>query len=82
METVRYVEMYTTSTCQACKKMQEYLTDDLDVRIIELNDDNKDLFAEFGIKSAPTLFFYKDGEMVLRTEGYLPEGKFMELYLN
>ena len=79
---VRYVEMYTTPTCQACKKMKEYFTDDLDIRIIELDDTNRDLFAQFNIKSAPTLLFYKNGEMVLRKEGYLPEETFMELYLD
>ena len=77
---MRYVEMYTTPTCQACKKMKEYFTDDLDIRIIELNDDNRELFNELGIRSAPALFFYNNGEMTLRMEGYIPEAQFREFY--
>ena len=36
-------------------------------------DDNEELAARFGIQSIPTLLLFKDGQLVERSLGYIPQ---------
>jgi thioredoxin 1 len=51
--------------CKAIGPILEEIADELTdkVQIYKVNiDENRDLAAELGIQSIPTLYFYKDGE--------------------
>jgi hypothetical protein len=46
-----------------------------------LSDETRKRFVEVGALSAPTIIFYQNGIEYERREGFLPQGKLMELYL-
>lgn len=67
--------------CGPCKMIApalEELSDELDgkVRVAKVNiDENPDLAAKYGIRSIPTLYMFKNGEIVDRMAGAAPKGK-------
>ncbi|OKY77905.1 MAG: Thioredoxin [Candidatus Methanohalarchaeum thermophilum] len=74
--------------CGPCKMMdpviEELAEEYSDISVGKLNvDDNQEIAAKFGIRSIPTLLFFKNGELVDRSTGALPKDqlkpKFEEL---
>ena len=75
------IKMFTTDTCGSCKLIKAYFPHiDVHVEEVLLSDDTRDQFKEHNVTSAPTLLFYKDDEIVHRHEGYISQGKLMEVY--
>ncbi len=63
--------------CKAIGPILEEIADELTdkVQICKVNiDDNRDLAAELGIQSIPTLYFYKDGEKKADQVGLVSKG--------
>ncbi|MAG38569.1 thioredoxin [Candidatus Woesearchaeota archaeon] len=64
--------------CGPCKMLGpvfEALSDEMKyVKFTKVNvDENNDLASKFGIRSIPTIVFFKDGEEVNRLLGALPK---------
>jgi len=79
----KHIELYTTETCGACKLIKDYLKniDEVNIKEYMLSDETRKRFVEVGALSAPTIIFYQNGIEYERREGFLPQGKLMELYL-
>ena len=63
--------------CKAIGPVLEEIAQELEgqIHICKVNiDDNRDLAAELGIQSIPTLFFYKDGEKKAEKVGLASKG--------
>lgn len=67
--------------CGPCKMIApalEELSNELDgsVKIAKVNiDENPDIAAQFGIRSIPTLYMFKGGQVVDQMVGASPKGK-------
>ncbi len=67
--------------CGPCKMIApalEELSDELDgsVKIAKVNiDENPDIAAQYGVRSIPTLYMFKNGEVVDQMVGAAPKGK-------
>ena len=45
-----------------------------DIEFVKVNvDENMDLAQQYGIMSIPTVYLFKDGEVVNKMQGYVPE---------
>lgn len=70
--------------CGPCKQLApriEELADDLDgeVKFVKVDvDENQELAGQFGIRSIPTLLFFKDGEKVDQIVGSVPKDRIRE----
>lgn len=77
------VDFYGTH-CGPCKLLAKTL-EGLDVdypflSILKLNvDNNSDLAVEMRVMSVPTIFFYKDGELLARKAGALGADDILEI---
>lgn len=65
------------SWCQPCKAFgpifEEASNVHPDIKFGKLNsDEQQELSAQYGIRSIPTLMFYKDGELVYSKPGAIP----------
>lgn len=81
------VDFYSSPSCGPCKMIKPMLNELVDagkinMNYIDLDDVGRDVFIEMGVKSTPTLIFYKDGEEVDRFYGFLPKEQFLEKYNN
>lgn len=84
---MRRVDFYSQSSCGPCKMIKPVLNEladagEINLNYITLEDDGRDAFIEKGVKSTPTLIFYKDDEEVERFSGFLPREQFLEKYNN
>lgn len=74
--------------CGPCKMIApalEELSDELGgaVKIAKVNiDENPDIAAQFGVRSIPTLYMFKNGEMVDQMVGAAPKGKLSDWIKN
>ncbi|MGB7431075.1 MAG: thioredoxin [Ahrensia sp.] len=74
--------------CGPCKMIApalEELSEELDgsVTIAKVNiDENPDIAAQFGVRSIPTLYMFKGGEMVDQMVGAAPKGKLSDWIKN
>lgn len=71
--------------CGPCKMMSpvlEELSKEKDITILKVNvDEFQELSQNFGIMSIPTLFLYKDGEVIKKNAGYVPK-QLLEKWVN
>lgn len=84
---MKYVDFYSQESCGPCKMIKPVLNELVDAKQINANyitleDNGRDAFIEKGVRSTPTLIFYKDGEEVDRFSGFLPREQFLEKYNN
>jgi len=70
---------FNATWCGPCKMMApvldqvaEKMADKVEFFALDV-DDNRMLAAEFGIMSIPTLGFFKNGELVDKSVGFVPE---------
>lgn len=74
--------------CGPCKMIApalEELSEELDgsVTIAKVNiDENPDIAAQFGVRSIPTLYMFKGGQMVDQMVGAAPKGKLSDWIKN
>ena len=69
---------FNATWCGPCKMMApvleqtaEALADKIEFFALDV-DDNRELAAQFGIMSIPTLGFFKNGELVDKSVGFMP----------
>ena len=69
---------FNATWCGPCKMMApvldqaaEQLADKIEFFALDV-DDNRELAAQFGIMSIPTLGFFKNGELVDKSVGFMP----------
>ncbi len=80
------VDFYA-SWCGPCKMLAPVLEKIADkfsgkIKILKVDiDNNSDLANDYEIASVPTLLFFKDGEILKRHSGFMPEEKISELIL-
>lgn len=68
--------------CKAIAPVLDELAQDFadKVRIVKIDvDENPNLAAQYGVRSIPTLFVFKNGEKVDGTMGMQPKAKLAEL---
>lgn len=54
-----------------------------DIEFVKVNvDENMDLAQQYGIMSIPTVYIFKDGEVVNKMQGYVPEDGIKEFINN
>lgn len=74
--------------CGPCKMIApalEELSGEFDgkVKIAKINiDENPDIAAQYGVRSIPTLYMFKDGEVVDQMVGAAPKGKLSDWMKN
>ncbi|MNE68780.1 Thioredoxin [compost metagenome] len=64
--------------CGPCRMISPILTElaeeQTDVKIIKIDvDENRNLAAEYGVMSIPTLILFKDGKPISVKNGFLPK---------
>lgn len=70
------VVVFTSPTCGPCKRLKPELIAQADTRgfeleIVELSDDTRPRFAEYGIRAVPVTMLVEDGVEVERVPGQL-----------
>ena len=74
--------------CMPCKVLSpivdtvaaEFTQEKLDVKVGKMDvDKNKDLAAELGVTSIPTILIYKDGEVIHKNVGMIQKAKLKQL---
>ena len=70
---------FNATLCGPCKmmapvldKVADKLADKVEFFALDV-DENRELAAQFGIMSIPTLGFFKNGELVDKSIGFIPE---------
>ena len=73
----RYMKLFTTPTCGACKIMKKYLgtLDDITWHEILLDDSTRSIFDEYEVRKAPTVLLYEGDELIERREGYVTQAE-------
>ncbi len=62
--------------CQSLIPRLETLSEEFDgkAKIVKVNvDQNRELSAQFGVRSIPALFYFKNGELVGKQQGLQPQ---------
>ena len=86
----KVVVCFSTSFCGPCKVITPILEtlgdENKDIKfskiILDLNEDGgKDLIGQFGIKSVPTIIFFKDGKIVDKKIGVVSREVLLESLL-
>lgn len=68
---------FTAEWCQPCKRMQPsidmLLLDNPEINYIRVDvDEEADIVSMMGIKSVPTIYLYKGGDLVKEKTGAMP----------
>lgn len=69
---------FSASWCTPCKLLSATLKDVEGVKEIDI-DQNRELTAQYGIRSVPTLVFLQDDKEVERTTGAIPLARYEEI---
>ena len=78
------IKMYTTSWCGPCKMigpLVEELSGEYEGKatVGKLDvDQNQDLAVRYGVRSIPTILYFKNGEVVDKLVGALPKAQILE----
>ena len=79
---VTVVDFYATwcGPCKVLSPVVDTIADtDPDITVFKLDiEENNVLCDEFGIRSVPTLLFFKDGELEDMTVGNVPKNEILE----
>lgn len=64
--------------CGPCRNqlpiLEEYAKNNQDIQVVKINvDENTDLASEYGVKSIPTLIYFKSGNIEHKTVGVQQE---------
>lgn len=77
------VKYFYADWCGPCKMMSPYLenvADTTGAAIVKIDaDKNRDMIAEYELKSVPTMFFMKDGQEIDRRSGFIPQQILIDL---
>lgn len=79
---IKILDFYA-NWCQPCKRLAPILdkvsqdNPDISIEKINVETDEENLSEPYGILSIPTLIFFKDGKMVDRINGFVPEAKIL-----
>jgi len=70
--------------CGPCKTLSPILDSinekDTELKILKVNvDESKELAAQFGIRSIPTMIFMKDEKEIDRISGVIPEPQLLKI---
>ena len=75
------VLLFTTEGCGGCRLVKAYLKESGTVYTeVMLDNENEHLFKEHNVRSAPTILFFKDEELIKRHEGFMLQTEFMKFY--
>lgn len=84
-ENLLIVDIYGSS-CSPCKALAPIFdkvageTPDITfVKVVAEQDGAKEYLTSLGIRGVPTLLFIKQGEIIKRHTGFIPESKLLEL---
>ena len=69
---------FSASWCTPCKVLSATLKDVEGLKEIDI-DQNRDLTAQYTVRSVPTLVFLQDGKEVDRTVGAIPLARYEEI---
>jgi len=69
---------FSANWCTPCKLLSATLKDVEGVKEIDI-DKNRELTAEYGVRSVPTLVFLEDGKEVERKTGLMSLGQYQEI---
>ena len=69
---------FSASWCTPCKLLSATLKDAEGLKEIDI-DQNRELTAEYNVRSVPTLVFLQDGKEVERTVGAMPLARYEEI---
>lgn len=87
LETIKSAEKVLVDVwapwCGPCKMLspivEEVATELPNVVVVKMNaDDNKDVAVQYGIRSIPTLLFFKNGELVDKNVGLVLKNVIIE----
>ena len=74
---------FSADWCGPCKIMIPILTrvSRKGIKVFDVDvEENPDLAEKFGIKSVPTTFYYKNGELITKTVGVQDEDKLISKF--
>ena len=69
---------FSANWCTPCKVLSATLKDAEGLKEIDI-DQNRELTAQYSVRSVPTLVFLQDGKEVERTVGAMPLAKYEEI---
>jgi thioredoxin 1 len=69
---------FSASWCTPCKVLSATLKDVEGLKEIDI-DQNRELTAQYTVRSVPTLIFLQDGKEVERTTGSIPLARYEEI---
>lgn len=78
----KYMKLFTTPTCGACKIMKRYLgtLDTIVWHEIMLDDTTQSIFDEYEIKAAPTVLLYEGDKLIEKREGYVTQAEIQDFF--
>lgn len=70
--------------CGPCRNqlpiLEEYAKNNQDIQVVKINvDQNTDLASEYGVRSIPTLIYFKEGKVEYKTVGVQHESQLNEI---
>jgi thioredoxin 1 len=70
--------------CGPCKSqlpiLEKYAKNNQDIQVVKINvDENPELSSEYGVKSIPTLIYFKSGNIEYKTVGVQQENQLNEI---
>lgn len=70
--------------CGPCRNqlpiLEEYAKNNQDIQVVKINvDQNTDLASEYGVRSIPTLIYFKEGKVEHKTVGVQHESQLNEI---
>lgn len=74
---------FSATWCGPCKALNPILDDisaTTNVKVVKIDvDTNQGLAVEYGVRSIPTMLFFKRGELIQRVNGFKTKEEILEL---